>query len=92
MEKADHSSITKDVREMILIMVQRRGPEKTVCPSEVARALWKGSEWRGMMELVRSVGWGLAEEGEIVITQRGHVLSADQDARGPIRFRLNVKE
>ncbi|KAJ8905696.1 hypothetical protein NDN08_002201 [Rhodosorus marinus] len=93
MEKADHSSnAEEDVREMILFMVQQRGPEKTLCPSEVARALAKGNEWRGMMELVRSAGRRLAEEGEILITQRGNILSTDQDARGPIRFRLNAKD
>ena len=59
---------------------------KTVCPSEVARAL-APNDWRPLMPRVREAAARLAEDGEIVATQRGVVVNAE-NAHGPIRLRL----
>jgi hypothetical protein len=70
----------------ILALVRQRGPEKTICPSEVARALG-GQDWRPWMDEVRSRGVELALAGDIVITQQGNILPLDH-IKGPIRFRV----
>ena len=74
------------MRNCLLAMVQARGPQKTICPSEVARALG-GTNWRGLMDQVRAVGMELVHAKKIVITQKGQVVHP-QTAKGPIRYRL----
>lgn len=69
----------------VLALAQRRGPEKTFCPSEVARAL--AADWRPLMPAVRAVANALVERGELVCTQGGIVVDPRQ-ARGPLRYRL----
>lgn len=73
------------IRQTILALVQQRGPERTICPSEVARALG-GEDWRSWMDEVRSLGVELALAGDIVITQKGNITPPDC-IKGPIRFR-----
>ena len=52
--------------------LEARGPEKTICPSEVARALGKTEEeWRPLMQPVRAVATKLADANQLEITQRG---------------------
>ncbi|MEX5295386.1 DUF3253 domain-containing protein [Kocuria sp. CPCC 205268] len=75
-----------EIRSVLLDMVRRRGPEKTVCPSEVARALAPDG-WRDLMEDVRLEACGLAEDGLVDITQRGRTVDG-RTARGPIRVGL----
>lgn len=73
------------IRQCLLAQVHQRGTDKTICPSEVARALG-GGQWRALMEPVRAVGRTLAAEGKIVVTQKGQVVDPNQ-AKGPIRYR-----
>jgi hypothetical protein len=73
------------IRECILKQVQQRGPDKSICPSEVARSLG-GETWRSLMPLVREVGANLAQSGAIVVTQKG-VPVDPRTAKGSIRFR-----
>ena len=42
------------------------------------------------MDLVRSVGLGLAKEGKIVVMQKGKVLPNPAEAVGPIRYRIST--
>ncbi|MEM8809067.1 MAG: DUF3253 domain-containing protein [Cyanobacteria bacterium P01_G01_bin.38] len=74
------------IRDGILAQVTQRGPDKTICPSEVARALG-GSNWRDLMEAVREQGQQLAEEDKIWVMQKGERVDAAH-ARGPIRYRI----
>lgn len=69
-----------DPRTAILDLLAHRGPGKTICPSEAARATGAS------MDAVRDAARGLVAEGEIVVTQRGEVVDLDR-ARGPIRLR-----
>jgi hypothetical protein len=57
---------------------------KTVCPSEVARAL-DPEGFRALMPEVREVAARLASRGLVVVTQRGAEVDA-RTARGPIRI------
>lgn len=65
-------------------LLRARGAGKTVCPSEVARAL-APDDFRGVMPLVRAVARDLVAAREIVVMQRGAVVDLDT-ARGPIRL------
>ncbi|MEQ9176988.1 MAG: DUF3253 domain-containing protein [Roseovarius indicus] len=73
------------IAEEILRLCDARGRGKTICPSEVARAL--ADEWRALMPEVRDVARGLAEEGRIAVYRKGEVVS-DHDTGGVIRLGL----
>ena len=74
------------VTESILLLAEKRGPGKSICPSEVARAL-EDNNWRELMGQVRRVACQLTQEGRIVIMQRRVVVDPTR-VRGPIRIRL----
>ncbi len=72
----------------ILELLERRGPSKTICPSDAARAVYEGDDqgWRALMEPARRAAGRLVKAGEVEITQGGHPVEPAQ-ARGPIRIR-----
>jgi hypothetical protein len=72
------------LRSIILELLDRRGPGKTICPSDAARAL-AGSRFRPLMETVRAAAAELAADGEIEVTQRGEVVDIAQ-VRGAVRL------
>ncbi|MGF1523633.1 MAG: DUF3253 domain-containing protein [Leptolyngbyaceae cyanobacterium] len=74
------------IRDCLLKLVHDRGPTKTICPSEVARAL-SCDDWRALMEQVRAVGIELHDAGKIAVTQKGHAVDP-RAVKGPIRYRL----
>lgn len=74
------------LRAAILQMVQERGPGKSICPSDAAKAV-DGENWRGLMEKTRDAARDLAKAGEVVVTQGDDVLDPDATWRGPIRIR-----
>lgn len=76
---------TADIRAETLRQLAARGTGKTICPSEVARAL--AQDWRALMVDVRAVAADLSAQGRIVVTQRGTVVDATS-AVGPIRLGL----
>jgi len=73
------------IRAEILRLTEKRGAEKTICPSEVVRNLYPQS-WRLEMELVRMVAGELVREGKIEVLQRGQCVDP-ASAKGPIRLR-----
>jgi len=73
------------IRSEIAAQVKARGAEKSICPSEVARAL--SDDWRPLMPQVREVAAGMAAEGELHVTQGGETVDAGT-ATGPIRLSL----
>ena len=76
------------ISEMILRMCSARGAGKSVCPSEVARALCADdTAWRALMPDVRRVAGDLASRGLITVTQRDRSVDA-ASSRGAIRFAL----
>lgn len=74
------------IRSCILKQVTARGSDKTICPSEVARELG-GTEWRSLMEAVRTIAAELMEQGKIIVTQRGNPVHPLK-AKGAIRLKL----
>lgn len=74
-----------DIEAKIVELLIRRGPGKSICPSEVARAL--ADDWRALMPDVRTVASKMTAEGRLVITQQGRAVDP-RTARGPIRLAL----
>ena len=70
----------------LLRLCAARGPAKTCCPSEVARALRPG-DWRVLMPAVRAAAAQLADRGRLSVLQGGQPVDA-RSARGPIRLQL----
>lgn len=70
------------IRAAILDLALRRGRAKSLCPSEVAKAL--AEDWRPLMPEVRAVA---ATMPEIMATQGG-VEVDPVTALGPTRLRL----
>jgi hypothetical protein len=75
------------IEETILALVEERGPGKTICPSEVARAIAgdKPDEWSRLMGPVRQVAVRLMKQGRIVIRRKGKTVDPD-DFRGVYRI------
>jgi hypothetical protein len=74
------------LRTAILDLTRERGPAKSICPSDAARAVG-GDDWRDLMEQARHVARDLARTGDVEITQGGDVVDPDATWRGPIRIR-----
>ncbi len=79
-------STEDDLRAAILALLAQRGPDKTICPSDAARAVG-GAQFRPLMEPTRQVAAALVAEGRIEVTQRGQPVDLST-VRGPIRLRL----
>ncbi len=77
------------LRAVILELLERRGPGKTICPSDAARML-AGNNFRPLMAAVRAAAAELVAEGEIDVLQRGEVVEIAY-ARGPIRLRRSSR-
>ena len=70
----------------ILRQTAERGTEKSICPSEVARALAGDDEWRPLMGPVRQAAIALSREGEVEILRKGKPVPPEE-VRGVIRLR-----
>lgn len=76
----------KTISDKILTMAAERGADKTICPSEVARALFVTC-WRKHMDDVRCVAIDLQHAGKVTITQKGKAIDTD-NFKGPIRIKI----
>ena len=74
------------LEKQILGLLDARGAGKTICPSEAARAVGDDDTWRELMEPARRAARRLVAEGEVEITQKGHVVDPST-AKGAIRIR-----
>ncbi|MBB5395946.1 DUF3253 domain-containing protein [Mucilaginibacter sp. AK015] len=75
------------ISRTILTMAAERGPDKTVCPSEIARALFP-TNWRKHMQEVRNEAIALQKAGKVAITQKGRPVDVEH-IKGPIRIKIN---
>ena len=93
-------ALDDDKRDILLKHTNRllstREFQKTICPSEVARALssaeldaLQAHDWRATMDDVRGLVWEKREAGEVEVMQKGQVLDVQNlaDIKGPIRVR-----
>ncbi|AWN46983.1 DUF3253 domain-containing protein [Methylobacterium terrae] len=74
----------------LMRLVTDRGADKTVCPSEVARALGgpHPDGWGPLMQPVRRQAVRLMKEGRIAILRKGKVVDDPDDFRGVYRLSL----
>lgn len=70
----------------ILSVATQRGPDKSTCPSEIARMLFP-DDWRKHMEDVVDVAIDLHNEGKVLITQKGIPIDVNH-IKGPIRIKI----
>lgn len=78
--------MTDPIEAEIFDQLSRREPGKSICPSDVAKAL-QPEQWQRMMGKVRGVAVGLARDGRLVITKKGKPVNPDA-FKGVIRLRL----
>lgn len=95
------AQVTFGQRDILKAQIDRllssREYPKTICPSEVPRALTAAelracgaSHWRSLMPAVRDILWNMRENGEVEILQKGSVVPEGivlADIKGPIRAR-----
>lgn len=79
---ADQDSIKRE----IIRLTKERGLEKTICPSEAAKAC-DSENWRSLMDDVINVAEELQRQGIIAIEQKGREVSLGKTT-GPIRLRI----
>ena len=79
------SAVDAELEATLRRLLDARGAAKTVCPSEVARAVG-GEDWRALVEPARAAARRLVAAGEAEITQGGKVVDPST-AKGPIRVR-----
>ncbi len=70
-------------------MAFKRGEDKSICPSEVAREMF-GDNWRTQMQNIRDAAFDLAAQNQVVVTQKGEKVEAE-GLKGPIRIRIKPK-
>ena len=76
------------IAQAILSAVTARGAGKSICPSEVARAITPpGQDWRQAMHPVREAARRLARDGRIAILRKGRPVDPD-GFKGVIRLAL----
>lgn len=74
----------RDREQATIRALLRHRAGKTICPSDVARALG-GEQWRELMDGVRDAARELADVGEITVRQKGEKVDLTT-ARGPVRL------
>ncbi len=68
----------------IIRLTGERGLERSICPSEVARAM--AADWRSKLSAVRRVAVELSDAGRIDILRHGRPVTGEA-VRGVIRLR-----
>ena len=79
-----------DIERTLLTLVADRGPEKSICPSEVARSLAPADapeQWRPLMTDVRRAAVRLAMAGRIDILRKGRPIDPAL-LHGVVRLRV----
>jgi hypothetical protein len=80
---------TDAIATEILRQTAARGADKSICPSEVARALAPEDDaWRRLMGAVRATAIRLAREGQVEVLRKGKPVDSAAEIRGVIRLRI----
>lgn len=84
--------LAERIRACVIDLLADRGAGRSICPSEVARALAASfdGQWQDLMRPVRAVAIELAESGVIEATQHESVVDL-REVRGPVRLRLRAE-
>jgi hypothetical protein len=76
----------EDYGRVLDALLSARGPDKTICPSEIARGVANGQDWRPHMDAVHQFVEDEARSGRLVLTQKGCVVGPGRP-RGAYRIR-----
>ncbi|SDF66308.1 Protein of unknown function [Pedobacter terrae] len=76
------------IAERILMVAAQRGPDKSTCPSEIARMLFP-NDWRKYMGIIMEVAIDLTIGGKIAITQKGKAVDVGK-IKGPVRIKQHT--
>jgi hypothetical protein len=76
--------VTSGARAALLALLAQRAADATVCPSDVARAIAPGDQWRAAMPAVHAAVDRLIEEEIIQLSWKGRLL---ETRAGPYRIR-----
>ena len=80
---------TDAIATEILRQTAARGADKSICPSEVARALAPEDDaWRRLMGAVRATAIRLAREGQVEVLRKCKPVDSAAEIRGVIRLRI----
>lgn len=76
-----------ELRNTILEAIAERGPDKTVCPSEIARSIAGQDEkkWRLLMKPIRACAVELAGDGLLTVRRKGKIVDPN-DFKGIYRL------
>lgn len=87
--KTNPSASEDAIAQSLLQLAAARGADKTICPSETARALGgqNPDAWGPLMQPIRRVAVQLAKEGRLTIYRKGKLVDPD-DFRGVYRIGL----
>jgi len=77
----------RQIEHIIIDLLEQRSADSSICPSEAARIIANGDDWRADMEPVRMAARRLQRAGRISIMQKGRPVNPDT-AKGPIRLQL----
>ena len=75
-----------EITSTILFVATQRGPEKSTCPSEIARMLFP-DDWRKHMNNIVDGAIELHNQGKVVITQKGIPIDVNH-FKGPVRIKI----
>jgi hypothetical protein len=75
------------IEATIRALARHRGPDRTICPSDVARSIG-GANWRPLMPTVRDAARDLASAGDVEILQKFVVIEPLGTWKGPVRIRI----
>ncbi len=73
------------IRSTIRALTSHRGPDETVCASEVARAV-ASPDWESAMERIRKIARDLAVDGVVAISTAGRTGNPSEGPDGPMRI------
>jgi len=79
-----------DISAEILRQTEALGPTKSICPSDVARAL-APDNWRPLMTLIRQAAAALAGDGRLRILRKGKPVPPEE-MRGVIRLSAPTRD
>lgn len=76
------------IASRLLHLLEKRRPDASICPSEVARSLEEDEpRWRELMPDIRRVAAAMAAAQVIEITRQDVTVDLDEQPAGPIRLR-----
>ena len=95
-----HTEDSDPLAGEILRLVAERGPGKSICPSEVARAFAEQRRkptdppelWRRYLPAVRQQAKNLARQGRISILRKGKPVDPTVPVKGVVRLSLPVED